>query len=86
MKGEWFADTSVGFPYFELVFIKNPDLDIIRTAYVEAMRRIPGVLSVESADLELTPSRDLTVDFEVRHDSGALIVGGSGTPFRVEET
>lgn len=86
VKGEWFANAAIGIPYLELIFVKNPDLDIIKNVYTQAFSTIPGVAMVENVELEVDKDiRQLKVSAEIRHDSGALIVGGSGTPFVVED-
>lgn len=85
VRGEWFADELVGIPYLEFIFVSNPDLGVIKNIYTQAIESIPGVLRVEELTLDVDKdTRNLAVTMEVRHESGALIVGGSGTPFIVE--
>lgn len=85
VKGEWFADVSRGIPYFELVFVTNPNLDIIENVLTQAIESLPGVAQVEKMELTLDRrTRDLVVTTETRHEDGALIIGGTGTPFIVE--
>lgn len=54
--------------------------------YEDALFNLPGVAKVNTLELALDRlTRDLVVTIEVTHDSGAKIVGGTGTPFRVED-
>ncbi len=45
-KGEWFLDKRQGMPYFEAVFVKNPDLSLVQSIFRRALLATPGVLSV----------------------------------------
>lgn len=53
--------------------------------FTAAIESVPGVAALEDLQMNLDKdTRNLAVTMQVRHDSGALIVGGSGEPFRVE--
>lgn len=86
MKGEWFADARIGIPYLELIFVKNPNMGLVYNVYAKAFAEIPGVAKVDNLTLDVDKdTRHLVVTTEITHQNGAKIVGGSGTPFIVEE-
>lgn len=59
-RGEVALDTSAGFPYYPFVFgVKNPDLGVVRSLYVDYLRAIPGVAL---ADVKCTLAADRTLD------------------------
>lgn len=64
--GEWYLDNRVGFPYLEIVFIKNPPMRPIKTLIRDAIMTVDGVLSATRVDLTIDPARRrLTVDADV---------------------
>jgi hypothetical protein len=79
--GEWFADTRLGIPYFQYVFIRNPDLGIVRQILLEVINKAPGVTAVVSGDVQyISNQRSATATFQVKA-GGALLTGGPGVPF-----
>lgn len=84
MKGEWFLDTRVGVPYWDLSRLKNPDEEVLRRLFRRVILSVQGVGTIESLTLSIDrASRVLSFSFRVTHDSGAVITGGSGEPFIV---
>lgn len=90
--GEWFLDTRLGIPWFQVVLQKNPDIDSIRRLLSSAIKEAsPLVQEVIRLDLEEIPAlRTLTVRFEVRTTAGDAIAGSlsgdifvNGTPVYV---
>lgn len=76
-RGEWFRDIRQGFPWRELVFVKSPDLEIIRSAYRQMLLSTPGVIAVR--ELKLTPdyaTRTIAIDFHVVGTEGEVISNG----------
>lgn len=51
--GEWFLDTTLGFPYYRDVLIKNPDLAVIKAELQQLITDDEGVESLVSLDLAL---------------------------------
>lgn len=84
-KGEWFLDTRVGVPYFSVVLIKNPDLDIVKRLFRRVVLSVPGI--VEMPDIQITwdtKARTLAYTFRAIDDEGNVIEGGPGDPFIVK--
>jgi hypothetical protein len=82
--GEWFVDTRQGVPYFQQVFLKNPNLSAIGQMFRRILLQTPGVASVVSADLSLiSQTRTLTATFTVMCTDGSELQGGLGVPFIV---
>lgn len=69
--GEWILDTTRGVPYFRDVFIKNPDLGVIRSVLAEQIAADPGVSQLLTLDVEVdNATRVMSVAFT------ALLVSG----------
>ncbi len=82
--GEWFMDTRQGVPYFQNVFVKNPDLGSIGQLFAKIILQTPGVKALQSANLDFdNTGRTLSANFTVQTDTGAVLQGGLGTPFVV---
>jgi hypothetical protein len=63
--GEWVLDTTLGFPYYRDVLIKNPDLGVIKSLYQELITDDEGVESLVALDLALdSQTRTLSVTFQ----------------------
>lgn len=72
-RGEYFLDESLGMPYFEEIFVKNPNMIAVREWFRTTILSVDGVLEVKSLSLDyVTVSRDLSVDFIVSTDLGEL--------------
>jgi len=59
---EWFLDTTIGIPYFQDIFKKNPSPIAMESAFKNEILNTPGVLELSEFELEVDPSlRTLTV-------------------------
>ena len=76
--GEWFLNEGLGLPYFEVVFVKNPNPSQIRALVRAELLRIKGMASVEAAELFYTGARAATLAFSGRATSGAAVAGTVG--------
>ncbi len=74
--GEWFLNTSVGVPYFDSVFIKNPDLTVLNTVFTKVILDTPGVISLSSLSFEISGNRQLFVSFSAITTNGVLDYSG----------
>jgi hypothetical protein len=75
--GEWFLDRRQGLPYFQHVFVANPDKQLIRSIFSRVIVRTPGIASVRRLDAIFTlPVRHVAFDFEavLADNAGTLIV------------
>lgn len=73
IKGEWFADQSVGVPYFEDVWVKNPVMEHLEQVFKTAILEIEEVNTVLSLDLDYNAdTRTLTVTFECDTIEGVI--------------
>lgn len=62
IQQEWFLDETLGFPWFDDVFVKNPDLNAITAIFKTYIINIPGILELTQFDLDYDPNaRTLTI-------------------------
>jgi hypothetical protein len=86
VKGEYFLDTRVGMPYFGTVFVKNPNILLVRRVFRDAIMSVQGIKRIIDLNVTLdSKTRKLSFVFRAQADNGKFIVGGSGTPFVVED-
>lgn len=75
--GEWFADKSIGFDWFGLVFVKDPNLVKIRAALVDVILGVQSMQSVDTLNIQVFDDRSARVDFTATSTYGQ--VSGSAT-------
>jgi hypothetical protein len=84
--GEWFLDTTVGVPFYRDVLIKNPNLALLRTLFIQKIQANQYVESVLSINLDWDRgTRSLTVDFDARLIDDGLISLSLSTAVETEE-
>lgn len=65
--GEWFLDETKGFPWFDQVFIKNPNPAVLDSVFKKFIIDLPGVIELVSFDLSFLPAqRTLTITGQIR--------------------
>jgi hypothetical protein len=65
--GEWFLDRRLGVPYFESVFVSNPDLALLSSLFRQTILQTRGVGSINSLVLRFDrKARMLFVSFQAR--------------------
>jgi hypothetical protein len=70
---EWFLDTRQGIPYFEDIWGKNPNMNLITSIYRSAISNVPDVIRVDSVTLSLdNKSRTLTVNYAAETTFGLV--------------
>lgn len=69
--GEWFLDNEIGLPYYEDIFIKNPNAGLVEALLKTEIIDTPGVLELISFNIEIDKAtRNLQVAFVVRSTTG----------------
>lgn len=70
---EWRWDPEEGIPYFDDVFVKNPNLDAIESVIREKIFEIPEVIEVGDISVTLnSDQRKVTIRFEAKTDEETL--------------
>jgi len=72
-QGEWFIDTRLGMPYRTYLYVKNPQLPLLRQMFTKAILGCPGVKEILTLTLNLTPDRRMEVAMRVLLTSGAVL-------------
>ena len=77
-QGEWFLDTTLGVPYFQSIFIKNPNIadvdSLIKNAIVNTQSASDGVDQITAFNSVYDPkARTYSVTFTVTLKSGASV-------------
>lgn len=66
---EWRWDDEAGIPYFEYLFIKNPDLDQIKEIIEEQIFNVDEVTEINDVSIEIdNKSRGAVITYEVATD------------------
>lgn len=70
--GEWFLDLTAGVPYYREVFVKTPDLDLVRALFRAQVQSDLYVVDVPRMDLTFdAATRNLAIDFDARLREGS---------------
>lgn len=74
-RGEWVLDQNVGIPFFEFIFVKNPNRQVINAIIVEAIESRPGIGKVLNMVYDFNPqTRQLRLtDISVQLDDGEVL-------------
>ena len=71
--GEYIYDTSKGVKYYDYVYIKNPDLDLVSDVLKATILDTTDVNEITEFELDYDPSaRSMTVNFTVDTSYGTL--------------
>ena len=66
-RGDWFLNLTSGVPYFENIFRKDYDIEVIGTVIKDAIINTVGVMELLDFDLSIDDSaRTLNLSFNVR--------------------
>ncbi len=80
--GEWFLDEREGVPYYRDVFVKNPNLDLIRSLFLKLLRETPGVLAVPEFKVAFDPAGRIgTFTFRATVTDGEVTVAAKDEDF-----
>lgn len=70
---EWFLDTTKGMELFQIVFVKNPDLDLIASIFRNEILSVPEIKTILEYTQEFDSfKRELTITFKVDTIYGTL--------------
>ncbi len=73
-KGDWFLDLRLGVPYYDDIFLKNPDLILVRTIFREIILETAGTDSIERFDLSVdSATRIMSMSFTSKLITGEII-------------
>ena len=73
--GEHFLDSRLGIPFRREILIKNPNLDVCRSIFKQAILDTPGIRTVDFIDFSVdTQARELNINFVSTMDSGEQLV------------
>lgn len=71
--GEWFLDESIGVPYFDYIFVMNPNPNLVDSIFKTALLNCPGIQEITSLTLSVNSStRQASIDFTGRGQSGTI--------------
>lgn len=70
---EWRWDDEAGIPYFECLFIKNPDLEQVKEMVEEQIFNVDEVTEINDVSIEIdSKSRRATIRYEAVTDGGTF--------------
>jgi hypothetical protein len=82
---EWFLDLRQGVPYYRDVFLKDPNIDVIRSLFRKLTIETPGVLSVPRYRALFNESaRTLAFDFAAKVTGGELVIAPTDRDFLLD--
>lgn len=71
--GEWFLNINAGVPWFQVVFVKNPNLLLIEAILRDVVLLTPGISELDTFNLTYDNlTRKLGVSFKARTINGDL--------------
>ena len=72
--GEWFLDESVGIPYYDDVFVKNPNESVINTMFRTVILHDQAVTAINQFELVTkTATRSAHLTFKADTTDGPLV-------------
>lgn len=79
--GEWFLDTTQGVPYYQVILLKNPNLDVVQATLLSVITKTEGIVELLDFAFDYdNAQRSLSVTFSARSTNGTVI---SVNQFRV---
>lgn len=70
--GEWFLDQRVGIPYWEQVFIKNPNQAALNALFRKVIQEDEAVLVINQFEFVISETRAARLTFKVETTDGPL--------------
>lgn len=79
VRGEWYQNLVAGIPYFELVWVKDPNVGVIKNVFQQAYSTLPGLAELSKLDTVFrSADRSLSVDIELKALDGSIVTGQGG--------
>ena len=75
-KGEWFLDTDLGLPYFQVFFGKKATSTMIYNAIRKEALKVPGIHDLVNTSIALNNNRTLDIKFDVVNKFGTSTYEG----------
>jgi len=73
IKGEWFLDVRKGTDWFNKIWLKNPDSNIVESELKRVILQTVGIINLLDFSLIFTPAqRKITVNFTAKTTAGTL--------------
>lgn len=77
IAGEWFLDIQSGTPWFQDIFVKNPDLDGINAVMMNTIKNVPGVVAITRFVMSPSnASRSFSLNFSAQKTTGTVSYDG----------
>lgn len=77
MLGEWFLDITGGVPWFQEIFVKNPDQGKIDAVLLAVIANTPGITAVTYYKFTLdSANRSVAVNFRAQKSTGTVSYNG----------
>lgn len=73
VRGEWYRDTRLGVPWFEVILVKQPNLTLVRSLFRQVVRSVRGVTLQRMGETYDAASRTLSPSFAARFEDGSTI-------------
>lgn len=74
IRGEWFADSRLGMPWFEEILVKNPDLRLVQARIRDVVLSVVGITSCRLAEFSFdSTTRNLSLAYEATDIDGQTI-------------
>lgn len=78
--GEWFLNNTIGVPYFQQIFKKQPDPVIVDSVLKKEIIETPGITKLIDFELDLDSSRVLNLDYKAQTIEGDVITFSEEIP------
>jgi hypothetical protein len=79
--GEWFLDLRLGAPYYDYLFVKDPDPKVVRILLQRIVETLPGTKYIRNMDLDIDrQSRTCTLsNLEIEMTTGEVFFSQNET-------
>lgn len=75
--GEWFLNTQIGIPYYQVILVKNPNQAQINAVFLNAILNVPGATQITKYSFTVEAAiRRLRVAFTVQTTKGIVNYAG----------